>query len=185
MVPPEAMGTSGLRLLLGLMSGSMILWQLGFLWLSQAHVTTKDHTDVLGLHCCLMVCVKVALPHARHHTWKSGSSSAIGWHGKGRAALTSYHLLSIVDGRTIPKVMRLEELVPPLTSCSTWETGQSIQLRQHSSTGPACRSAGEPPSEQYSTTGSGVDGGEPAQGHESMRAAALSELALAVLESLP
>lgn len=124
---------------------------------SQARANTKGHADVPSLHCCIMHCIEGPSPLAIHHAWESGPcpSSAVGWHGKGRNALTSYpHPVPIADGRTtIPKFMGLGELVPPLTIGSTWETGPCISPEQHSSTGPGCRSAGEPPSEQHSRTG--------------------------------
>lgn len=82
---------------------------------------------------------------------------------KGRDAVTSYPPLLITDGRAgpNPKVMRLGELVPPLTSYSTWETRPCISPGQHSRAGSGCRIADEPPSEQYSKTASSGKGGKP------------------------
>lgn len=67
-LPPELMGTSGLKLLLGAISGSVILWQLGPVLMSQAHTITKSHVHIPGLDCCLRHCAELPTPHTSHHT---------------------------------------------------------------------------------------------------------------------
>lgn len=50
--------------LLGAMSGSLVLWQLGSMLKSkaQAYVTIKGHAFVPGMDCCLKDCGELPLP---------------------------------------------------------------------------------------------------------------------------
>lgn len=53
MLPPETMMTFRLMLLLGAMSGSIVLSRLESVLISEAHVTIKGHIEVSDLGCCL------------------------------------------------------------------------------------------------------------------------------------
>ena len=67
-LPPEVMRTSRPRLLLRAMSWTIVLWQPGSVWMSQAYVTTKGCADVPGLDCHLRYFAELALSFTGHHT---------------------------------------------------------------------------------------------------------------------
>lgn len=64
MVPPETMAMPWPGLLLRVMSGSIVLVQLGMVLMSMAQVTNKVHVNVPGLDCHLKPCedLRAGLP---------------------------------------------------------------------------------------------------------------------------
>lgn len=59
-------------LLLGAMSGSLVLWQLGAMLMSQACVSTEGHADITGLGYPLRHCAELApafLGHQIQESW--------------------------------------------------------------------------------------------------------------------
>jgi hypothetical protein len=100
-------GISGSMPLLGTMSESVFLRQLGSVVMSQARVTTKD--NVLGLDWPWGHCDELALPLISHHTWESWPCLSPGQHSR----VDPDGGVGVEGGWVIPEGMSVGDLVLP------------------------------------------------------------------------
>lgn len=95
------MGPFGTRLLQWAMSGSLTLWQLRSVLISQSHVMTKDHADVPSLDFSLRYCAELG-----SWWWEAGNQPKAVIQGEPALALALPLPLPLICPITLAEIAR-------------------------------------------------------------------------------